>query len=316
MAELRKYEVSLSEGDQERLETTLRLLEADPIIWRDADAGQVRSRVDRRVASQPALSVGSAMVRDLWLSRPDASRLRVRDYVPGGDGHVPSIVYVHGGGWVLGSAAHFDRQCLELARASGRWVRSVDYRLAPEHPYPAALEDVLLVLRTLPAPPVALIGESAGASLAFGAATRLRDESEQQPGALVFWYPIVDAPGAILGDEPGGDHDSPLLRATDLQWFWDQYTQTLTLGADALPGMANQLSDLPRTALVVAGRDPTAASSRQFAEDLVANGVPVLLVDCPQLPHAFTSLNLDAASDVCKVVVAWIDGTHTTASLR
>jgi acetyl esterase len=117
--------------------------------------------------------------------------VRVRSYAT--DGARGSIVYFHGGGWVVGTLASVEAVCRALARASGATVVSVDYRLAPEHPYPAAVEDALAATGALLAreEAVAVAGDSAGGTLAAIVARRLRDEDALKAQLLV--YPVADA---------------------------------------------------------------------------------------------------------------------------
>ena len=103
-----------------------------------------------------------------------------------------SVAYFHGGGWVVGSIDSFDTACRALANASGAILVSVGYRLAPEHPFPAALEDCAAATRALatrPGEPLAVAGDSAGGNLAIGVARRLRDGC----AAMALIYPVTDA---------------------------------------------------------------------------------------------------------------------------
>jgi acetyl esterase len=140
-----------------------------------------------------------AEVRDIALEGPGGP-IPVRVYRPSGEDGLPLVVYLHGGGWTIGSIESFDTVSRALANGSGAVVASVGYRLAPEHPFPAGLDDALSAVRTLRsrAPELgadpsrmAVAGDSAGANLATVVARRLRGEVELRLQALI--YPATDA---------------------------------------------------------------------------------------------------------------------------
>jgi acetyl esterase len=197
----------------------------------------------------------------------------VRIYVPvepkGG-----VIAYFHGGGWVVGSIDSFDTACRTLANASGAIVGSVDYRLAPEHPFPAALEDCVAATRALadlhPGEPVAVAGDSAGGNLAIAVARRLRDQVRAQ--ALI--YPVADAglntPSMRDFKERYG------LSAAGLQRFWNLYLD----GADGFqpdtsPLRADDLAGLPPTFVLTAEFDVLRDEGEALAAKLREAGVDV-----------------------------------------
>ncbi len=180
-----------------------------------------------------------------------------------------AISYFHGGGWVVGSIDSFDTACRALANASGATVASVGYRLAPEHPFPAALEDCAAVTRTLDQP-VAVAGDSAGGNLAVAVARRLRD----QVSAMALIYPVTDAglntPSMRDFKERYG------LTAAGLQRYWNLYLDGADgLQPDASPLRADDLAGLPPTYVLTAEFDVLRDEGEAFAGKLREAGVDV-----------------------------------------
>jgi acetyl esterase len=180
-----------------------------------------------------------------------------------------TIAYFHGGGWVVGSIDSFDTACRALANASGATVASVGYRLAPEHPFPAALEDCAAVTRVLD-PPVAVAGDSAGGNLAVGVARRLRDQVD----AMALIYPVTDAglntPSMRDFKERYG------LTAAGLQRYWNLYLDGADgFQPDASPLRAGDLAGLPPTYVLTAEFDVLRDEGEAFAQKLREAGVDV-----------------------------------------
>ena len=180
-----------------------------------------------------------------------------------------AISYFHGGGWVVGSIDSFDTACRALANASGATVASVGYRLAPEHPFPAALEDCAAVTRTLDQP-VAVAGDSAGGNLAVAVARRLRD----QVSAMALIYPVCDAglntPSMRDFKERYG------LTAAGLQRYWNLYLDGADgFQPDASPLRADDLAGLPPTYVLTAEFDVLRDEGEAFAGKLREAGVDV-----------------------------------------
>ena len=203
----------------------------------------------------------------------------------------PCIVYLHGGGWVVGDLDSHDFICAELASVLGVLVIAVDYRLAPEHPFPAAFNDCLSVWRALRTGPFQLdpartlvAGDSAGGNLAAALCLALRDAGEPAPCAQVLIYPGL-----------GGDHrlpsrgecaDAPLLSSSDLDCY-----HTLYLGgirqptAYAMPLLAADFSGLPPALIAVAQFDPLRDDGVLYAGRLNAAGVSAMLYYGQGLVH-------------------------------
>ena len=180
-----------------------------------------------------------------------------------------TISYFHGGGWVVGSIESFDTACRALANASGATVASVGYRLAPEHPFPAALEDCAAVTRTLDGP-LAVAGDSAGGNLAIGVARRLRDRLR----AMALIYPVTDAglntPSMRDFKERYG------LTGMGMQRYWNLYLNGADgFQPDASPLRAADLAGLPRTYALTAEFDVLRDEGEAFVAKLREAGVDV-----------------------------------------
>ncbi|MEO8690298.1 MAG: alpha/beta hydrolase [Solirubrobacteraceae bacterium] len=224
-----------------------------------------------------------AEVRDVEL--PGAVPIPVRIYRPlepaGG-----VLAYFHGGGWAVGSIDSFDTVCRALANESGAIVASVGYRLAPEHRFPAALEDCAAATRGLaerfPGEPLAVAGDSAGGNLALGVARRLRDQLRAQ--ALI--YPVCDAglntPSYRDFKERYG------LSAEGMQRYWNLYLDGSDgLQPDASPLRADDLEGLPPTFVLTSEFDVLRDEGEAMAEKLREAGVDVTLRRYDGTIHGF-----------------------------
>jgi acetyl esterase len=244
----------------------------------------------------------SDMCRAFTPSRPDGlyvvdfelAGVPVRSYQPPVSpptSGCPCIVYLHGGGWVVGDLDSHDFICAELASTLGVLVIAVDYRLAPEHPFPAAFEDCLGVWRALRTGPFRLdpertlvAGDSAGGNLAAALCLALRDAGEPLPAAQVLIYPGL-----------GGDHrlpsrrecvDAPLLSSSDLDCYHALYLRgTGQPSAYAMPLLAEDFSGLPPALIAVAQFDPLRDDGMLYAERLNAAGVAATLCYGEGLVH-------------------------------
>lgn len=230
----------------------------------------------------------------------------VRLYRPR-SGPVPLVVYAHGGGWTIGSLETHDRICRRLAHASGVAVLSVDYRLAPEHPAPAAVDDLVHVLEWVagappelaPAPSaVAVAGDSAGGTLAALACLRLRDAlSTALPQLQVLAYANTDltGPGASMREKAVGWG----LDVSGVEFFNRQWVPEPKRWADPdiSPLRAPDLRELPPALIVTAEHDPLRDQGEAYAVRLRGAGVPVELRREARLVHNF--LMYDEASPAC-----------------
>jgi acetyl esterase len=248
----------------------LNALEGPPA--HEVPVAQARAGHERETAllSGPGEEVGE--VSDVEVAGAGGP-VRVRVYVPleptGG-----VLAYFHGGGWVVGSIESFDTTCRALANASGAIVGSVGYRLAPEHPFPAGLEDCVAATKALaeryPDEPLAVAGDSAGGNLAIAVARRLRDDVRAQ--ALI--YPVADAGLNTPSMRDFGEGYG--LTVAGLQRYWNLYVD----GADGFqpdtsPLRADDLAGLPPTFVLTAELDVLRDEGEALAEKLREAGVEV-----------------------------------------
>ncbi len=231
-----------------------------------------------------------------------AGEIPVRVFTPTGDDAaaagalLPGLVFFHGGGWVIGSVDTYDRECRDIASQVKCVVVSVDYRLAPEHKFPAAVDDSVAATRWtaehaaelgIDARRLAVGGDSAGGNLAAVVAQELRGEVPIVCQLLI--YPATDA----VGEYPSlREPDVGILSRTDTKWFMNHY---LNSPADARhvrvsPLLAPSLAGLPRALVVVCEFDPLRDQGLAYAEALSAAGVPTEKLYFAGHVHGFLSL--------------------------
>jgi acetyl esterase len=258
-----------------------------------------------------------ADVRDLTIPADDGHPVPVRVFVPE---QAPRgiAVYVHGGAWVIGSIAESDTLARRLAAGSGYVVVAVDYRLAPEHPYPAAVHDTEAVVRWAAQQrqrydlgadaPLVLIGDSAGGNLATVAARRARDGGGPDVALQVLVYPVTNADTAT---DSYLDPDNQLLvTRSAMVWAWDRYVPDVAQRRlpDVSPLLADDLAGMPPTVVIVAGYDPLYDEGLAYARRLRAAGVEVDHFEHPDQMHGFfTMLNLPASAVAIDQIVAALD---------
>jgi acetyl esterase len=206
----------------------------------------------------------------------------LRRYRAGGAG-LPLLVFLHGGGFVFCDLDTHDRTCRRIARACDVDVLAVDYRLAPEHPHPAALEDAVAVLEG--ARPDAVAGDSAGGFLAAAACLALRDAGGPLPGLQALICPNTDLTLSLPSiAEKGTGHG---LDADALAFFVASYVPDPAARAAASPLHAADLTGLPPALVVTAEHDALRDEGEAYARRLAAAGVPVRHRREAGLPHGF-----------------------------
>ncbi len=266
------------------------------------------------LAGRAAIGPGPRMARTREVTVPTrAGSLGARLHVPPG-GVTGLVVYLHGGGWVVGAVDDYDTLGRELAHRARCAVLLPEYRLAPEHRFPAGLEDtedVLTWVRTDPelgGLPLVVAGDSAGANLATVAARRLR--GRVTPELQVLVYPVTD--GARDTESYRDCAEGLGLGARDMAWFFDHYAPAREhLGPDISPLRAGDLAGLPPTAVVTAEYDVLRSEGEAYAERLRAAGVDVVAKRYPGVTHGF--LRLHNHLDVAREAVADIADAITTA---
>lgn len=268
-----------------------------------------------QMKDMPALSAGTpaegralvAAGRDRLLQGPEPA-LRRDLTVPGRDGDIPLrlllpkgapqgvILFIHGGGWVLGALDDYDTYMSALADRAGFAVLGIDYRLAPEHPFPAGLEDCEAVLTQLlegniadiPPGPVVIAGDSAGANLATACCARLADRSSV--ALQVLYYPVTDCDF----DRPSYKaHGTGLpLTAADMAWFFQHYAPRARWADPAISVLRQPgLSNMPPTVIVTAEYDVLCDEGEDYADILMAAGVPVMRRRVDGVTHGFIRLH-------------------------
>jgi len=265
---------------------------------------RLRTRIERQFWNENPVPV--ATVEDIAL--PGLFRqVPVRVYRPSLAANLPAIVYLHGGGWVKGDPGTHDRAGRLLARENGAVVFSVDYALAPEHPFPEPLDECTTVIETLAntavrwkidAKRLALAGDSAGANLALASALDLRRCRPDLVKALVLFYGVYGANLDTGSYHAFGDGRFGLSR-DDMAAYWAAYAPTAANRADprAVPLLAD-LTDLPPIHLVAAGLDVLLDDTLLLARRLRVAGVPFELRQIDGVGHGFIGLGrmVDAAN--------------------
>jgi acetyl esterase len=238
---------------------------------------------------------------DVELPTADGHRFTVRVLVPAGDIRA-LVVYYHGGGWVIGNIDEYDHLARTLAFSLHAAVVNVDYRLAPEHRYPAAVDDAWTALTwaadqmtEIAGGPVPLIvmGDSAGGNLSAVVAQRARDAAGPELAAQVLIYPVTDA------DLDNGTYTDPenqlMLTRESMIWFWDHYAPDPASRAQpaASPLQAASLAGLAPAIVLTAEHDVLRQEGEAYAERMRAAGVPVEHRRFPGQMHGFfTMVNL------------------------
>lgn len=241
-------------------------------------------------------------------TRPDTVTVHDRA-IPGPGGEMPArvyqpsdpsgagMVYFHGGGWTIGDLETHDSACGVLTEASGCVVVAVDYRLAPEHPYPAAVDDADAATRWvadhagefgIDPGRFGVAGDSAGGNLATVAATRARDRGGPELAAQLLIYPGVDAATeyASFDEHP----DIPFLPASTMRWFQTTYVAGDDPANPEVSPLEGDLTDLPAAVVVTAEFDPLRDQVDAYADALGDAGVDVVHLRYDDLPHVFIQL--------------------------
>jgi len=234
--------------------------------------------------------------------------LRVRLYYPTGSGAgsvrhaLPTLLYLHGGGWTLGNLESHDELCRRLCAATGAVVLAVDYRLAPENPFPAPLDDCIAALHWLvdsalqlgiDAARIAVGGDSAGGNLAAGMCLWVRDHGGPKLAAQILLYPAISPKWDNLSYYENA-YGKFLTRA-DCQWFWSNYLGSASPSNPyAAPGAAG-LTDLPVALVITAGHDPVRDDGEIFGHQLSEAGNDVTIRRYDGMLHGFLGIPAEVA---------------------
>ncbi|MBN8944284.1 MAG: alpha/beta hydrolase [Rhizobiales bacterium] len=271
---------------------------AAPIDFTTITAAELRARF---VPPSPsAAPVALPKVEDRMIAG-SRGPMAVRLYTPEGRGPFPITLYFHGSAFVLGSPDLTDSLCRTLARDSGTLIVSVDYSLAPEAPFPAAIEDAHAALRWAHdqaeaiggiASRIAVAGDSAGGNIAAALAQASRHGGPPVRHQLLF-YPVLDC----AFDTPSyeANADDPFLSRDLMRWAWRQYLPDPALARDARasPLRESDLRNIPSATIFTAEYDVLRDEAETYAAALAEAGVPVTLKRWPGQVHAFLLMQGD-----------------------
>ena len=273
-----------------------------------------------------AAPIDKLPIDEEWITVPaSVGAVRVRIVKPRGmTGTLPVVVYMHGGGWVLGNAATHDRLVRELAVGARAAVAFVEYTPSPEAHYPVAIEQGYATAqwivregasRGLDASRMAVAGESVGGNMAAGLALMAKQRGDVQFAQLSMYYPVTDA--AMNTGSYDQFATGYYLSRKLMEWFWDAYTSDPTQRAEitASPNQASteQLTGLPPTFLLVDEADVLRDEGEAFASKLRRAGVPVTTVRYDGTIHDFMMLNPLAETNATRAAVAQAAATLRAA---
>lgn len=255
---------------------------------------------DARVAAEGFAALGGpgedvAAIADRTIPGPGGD-IPVRIYTPSGSGPMPCLVYFHGGGWVIGDISTTDSVCRVMANQTGAVVVSVDYRLAPEHKFPAPFDDCEAAVRWVAANAgaigvdpsrIAVGGDSAGGNLSAAVALKLRDTSGPKLCFQLLVYPVTDHRLDTGSYKANGE--GHLLTTDMMRWFWDHYVSSPADSDNPYvsPLRAKSLAGLPPALVITAEYDPLRDEGEAYAAALKAAGVPVTAKRYDGLIHGF-----------------------------
>ena len=239
-----------------------------------------------------------AQVHEMTIPGPGGD-IPARGYLPTDDPReLPTVVYFHGGGWVLGDLDSHDATCRALCNRAGMSVLSVDYRLAPEAKYPAAAEDSYAAVEWIAGmysqqgqtARIAVAGDSAGGNLAAVVSQMARDRGGPEIAAQILVYPVTNHSFDTESYRVNGGGEYGLSEA-GMRWFWDLYLNDETEGAQpyASPARAEDLSGLPRALTITAEYDSLRDEGEAYAAALASAGVQSSCTRYDGVIHGFVS---------------------------
>jgi acetyl esterase/lipase len=268
---------------------------------RDVNAARaIRTRM-REAANIPRLTDDRIIEVEKIIPGPDSeSTIPIRIYTPKEqEGFLPCLVFFHGGGFVMGDLESTHPRCLRLSSDGGSIVVSVDYRLAPEYPFPAGIEDCFTALQwtaehagAIGVDPqqLAVGGVSAGGCLAAGVALMARDREGPSIGFQLLIYPVLDDRLSTSSMRNGADY--PIWNSRNCRDMWHHYLgdSKEVVSPYAAPARAKSLSKLPPAYIAIAEYDPLRDEALQYAMRLLKSGVPVELHQYAGTVHGFDGL--------------------------
>jgi len=287
---------------------------------------QLREYVRSASTAFPPLPVPLAAISNRVIAGPGGD-LPLRIYTPVGSGPFPITVYFHGGGWVVGDLDTQDMIARGLSHGAHSVLVSVGYRLAPEHRFPAAVDDAWAATVWAAAHAaeiggdarrLAVAGDSAGGVLASAVALRARDANGPRLAAQVNFYGSCNYPSKVTASAREFAQ-GPILRCSDIDYFWSLYLADPVRDQNhpwASPIRADSLMGLPPAFVGTAEIDPSRDDTEAYAAALVAAGVPVRLRRYPGMVHGFLSFLglIDGAQRALDECTTWMKEqfAHTT----
>ncbi|MPY66544.1 alpha/beta hydrolase [Deinococcus sp. SDU3-2] len=279
---------------------------------------EMRAAVVANAARMPKRPVQIAGTRDMTVPGP-ASDLPARLYTPEGEGPHPLTVYFHGGGFVAYSIETHDSVCRELCAVANTAVLSVEYRLAPEHRFPAGVEDAYAALTWAAAhgeelgadtSRLALAGDSAGASLCIACTLLARDNGGPAIRAQLLIYPAADFVNTDRYPSRRENAEGYFLTEERMRFFGQMYLQDAAHGAHphVSPLHAAELHDLPPALVMTAEFDPLRDEGAAYAQALQAAGVRAEHLPGPGMIHGFANMTAlsPAAAGLLDQAAAWL----------
>ncbi len=292
---------------------------AQPISAQTVEQARVTYREKTATFGGPAAAM--AEVRDLAAPGP-AGKIPLRLYRPvEATAPGPALIYVHGGGWVIGDLDSHDKVCRDIAALTPCRAVAVDYRLAPEHPFPAGLDDVLAALAWIAenapalgidAERLAIGGDSAGGSMSAAACIDARSKGLRLK-AQVLIYPSTDStPDVRLWPSRIQNLEVPPLTSDALKWFSSKYLprglQIDRRDWRLSPLYAESLEGLPPALVLTAQYDPLRDEGKAYAERLAASGVPTVHRNFPGQIHGFIEYGgvLTSANEAIREIASFL----------
>ncbi|WP_410766818.1 alpha/beta hydrolase [Haloferax sp. DFSO60] len=267
--------------------------------WSALDVESARRIEDEVFSASDAPEV--ARITDLAIPGPD-DEIPIRVYHPAPAAHRPTLVFFHGGLWAMGTLDSIDGVCRRLAVRAECVVVSVDYRLAPEHPFPAGLEDCVAAVEWVAehgssigadTDSISVAGTSAGGNLAAATCLSVREFDGPAIASQFLLYPMTD----LSLEHPSLEENSegPLLTRRDVAWAHETYLESPYHRHNpfAAPLRASSHTGLPPAYVVTAGFDPLRDEGAAYANTLSEAGVEVVHDHEPAMPHGFLSLTAD-----------------------
>lgn len=262
---------------------------------------QVQAReLAAKLRGKSIIPLRLARVENRTISSPNGD-IPIRIYTPHGNKPLPVLVFFHGGGWVLGDLDAVDSNCRSLAKDAGCVVVSVDYRLAPEHKFPAAVEDAYAATVwvannaaaiAIDVTRIAVAGDSAGGNLAAAVTLMARDRGEPKLMYQVLIYPVTQY--AFDTDSYREYAEGCGLTKEEMIWFWHHYLASTADGQNpyASPLLAENMSNLPPALIITAECDVLRDEAQAYATRLQSAGVSVHLKQYDGMIHGFVGMAL------------------------